>query len=52
MAATKPPLKTKLSPTTQAVADAIAATVIWRTQLLRLENKPTNQLKKRFMAET
>jgi hypothetical protein len=35
IAATKPPLKTKLSPITQAVADATAATVIWRTQLLR-----------------
>ena len=35
IAATKPPSKTKLSPITQAVADATAATVIWRTQLLR-----------------
>jgi len=52
IAATKPPSKIKLSPITQALADATAATVIWRTQLLRLENKPINQLKKRFMAET
>jgi hypothetical protein len=52
IAATKPPSKIKLSPITQAEADAIAATVIWRTQVLRLENRRTTQLKNLFMVET
>jgi hypothetical protein len=52
MAATTPPLKTKLSPIIQAVADAIAATNICLTQVRRLVNNLINQLKKRFMIET
>jgi hypothetical protein len=52
MAATNPPLNTKLSPITQAVAEAIAATMICLTQVRRLVNKAINQVKKRFMAET
>jgi hypothetical protein len=52
MAATNPPLIIKLSPTIQAVAEAIAATMICLTQVRRLVNKAINQVKKRFMAET
>ena len=52
IAATKPPLKTKESPITQAVAEAKAATVIWRTQILRSVNNLTNQSSKSFTGET
>jgi hypothetical protein len=52
MAATTPPLKTKLSPITQAVADAKAATNICLTQVRRLVNNLINQEKKRFTGET
>lgn len=52
IAATKPPLKTKESPITQAVAEARAATVIWRTQILRSVNNLTNQRSKSFTGET
>ena len=45
MAATTPPLKTKLSPITQAVADAKAATNICLTQVRRLVNNLINQEK-------
>lgn len=52
IAATKPPLKTKESPITQAVAEARAATVIWRTQILRSVNNLINQRNKSFTGET
>jgi hypothetical protein len=52
IAATKPPLKTKESPTTQAVAEARAATVICLTQILRSVNNLINQEKNAFTGET
>jgi hypothetical protein len=52
IAATKPPLKTKASPITQAAADARAATVFWRTQILRSVNNLINQEKNALTGET
>jgi hypothetical protein len=52
MAATNPPLKTKLSPITQAVAEAAAATNICLTQVRRSVNNLINQEKKRFTGGT
>jgi hypothetical protein len=52
IAATKPPLKTKASPSNQAMVEARDATTICLTQVLRLVNNLMNQVKKAFTGET